>query len=420
MSSDVAISVRGLSKSYTIRHNQTAPTTLAEAAVHRLKHPFDRPEREEFCALDGVSFDVSPGEVLGVIGRNGAGKSTLLKVLSRITAPTRGEVHIYGRVGSLLEVGTGFHPELTGRENIYLNGSILGMRRREIAGRFDEIVSFAGVEQFLDTPVKRYSSGMYVRLAFAVAAHLDTDILLLDEVLAVGDQEFQRRSLGKVRDGALSGKTVILVSHNMPAIQAFSTRALLLHSGSATVYENPQAAIEAHGDTVDRVSSRRSEFAAGPIESVEVLSADGRRHITPRTGDSVKLRIKLRGEIPAGVVVGVRITTPTGVPVFGVNTQYSGTPIRSDMHASEVDLTFESLLLSEGEYVVGVDVHDNSYGVLESKNDALRLDVLASDFYGSGSIPSGRHGLIVLPHQWDIRPLASPSVTAVMADDCEP
>ena len=186
-SSDLAISVRGLSKSYTIRHQEEHHITLAELLLHRARHPLTRQQRETFWALADASFDVRKGEVLGVIGRNGAGKSTLLKLLSRITPPTKGEVRLYGRVGSLLEVGTGFHPELTGRENVYLNGAILGMRTKEINRRFDEIVEFAGVDKFLDTPVKRFSSGMYVRLAFAVAAHLNPEILIVDEVLAVGD-----------------------------------------------------------------------------------------------------------------------------------------------------------------------------------------------------------------------------------------
>ena len=184
---DIAISASGIAKSYIIRHNASDHVTLAETVLHRVMHPFHRPQKELFWALNDITFDVNRGDVVGIIGRNGAGKSTLLKILSRITKPSKGEIHLHGRVGSLLEVGTGFHPELTGRENIYLNGAILGMRKPEIRKHFDAIVDFSGVEQFLDTPVKRYSSGMYVRLAFAVAAHLESEILIVDEVLAVGD-----------------------------------------------------------------------------------------------------------------------------------------------------------------------------------------------------------------------------------------
>ena len=188
---DVAVSVRGLSKSYSIARNAEKHSTIGEALMSKLKNPFQRVERDTFWALNDVNFDIQKGDVVGIIGRNGAGKSTLLKILSRITGPTKGCIDLYGRVGSLLEVGTGFHPELTGRENIFLNGAILGMQKNEIARQFDAIVEFSGTEQFLDTPVKRYSSGMYVRLAFAVAAHLNPEILIIDEVLAVGDSEFQ-------------------------------------------------------------------------------------------------------------------------------------------------------------------------------------------------------------------------------------
>lgn len=237
-SNDIAISVRGLSKAYTIAHNQEQHVTLAESMLSRLRRPFRRAETETFWALKDVSFDIKKGDVVGIIGRNGAGKSTLLKVLSRITEPTAGEIDVYGRIGSLLEVGTGFHPELTGRENIYLNGAILGMRRKEIDRQFDAIVDFSGVEKFLDTPVKRYSSGMYVRLAFAVAAHLESEIMVVDEVLAVGDTGFQKKCLGKMRDVATDGRTVIFVSHNMQAVQNLCSRAVYLRSGQLQLIDS--------------------------------------------------------------------------------------------------------------------------------------------------------------------------------------
>ncbi len=233
-----AIRVEGLGKCYRLTHGSQRGgyRTLRESLVDAVKAPFRRasaggPQTEDFWALSDVSFAVQPGEVVGIIGRNGAGKSTLLKILSRITKPTTGRVEINGRVGSLLEVGTGFHPELTGRENIYLNGSILGMSRVEIAKKFDEIVAFAEVEKFLDTPVKRYSSGMYVRLAFAVAAHLEPEILIVDEVLAVGDAQFQKKCLGKMSDLASSGRTVLFVSHQMAAVQSLCSHAVLMERG---------------------------------------------------------------------------------------------------------------------------------------------------------------------------------------------
>ena len=234
-----AIDAAGVWKEYAIRiaGQRQSGTTLYDVASAWLRAPVDRlrtlagRETERFWALRGLDFEITEGEAVGVIGRNGAGKSTLLKILSRITAPTRGRITLRGRMASLLEVGTGFHPELTGRENVYLNGAIMGMKQREVARKFDEIVAFAGVEKFLDTPVKRYSSGMYVRLAFAVAAHLEADILVVDEVLAVGDAAFQRKSLNKMGDVARRGRTVLFVSHNLAAIRNLCTRALLLEHG---------------------------------------------------------------------------------------------------------------------------------------------------------------------------------------------
>src|SRR5881275_1598668 len=231
------IRAEGVSKQYRIGKSKEDFPTLRDALAGAVRSPLRwakaaaRPATPTFWALRDVGFEVAPGEVVGIIGRNGAGKSTLLKILSRITEPTEGRVRIKGRVASLLEVGTGFHPELTGRENIFLNGTILGMRRAEIVRRFDEIVEFAGVGRFLDTPVKRYSSGMQVRLAFAVAAHLEPEILLVDEVLAVGDAEFQEKCLGKMRDVTREGRTVVFVSHNLAAVRALCSRALVLEQG---------------------------------------------------------------------------------------------------------------------------------------------------------------------------------------------
>ncbi len=254
--SQIAIKVENLSKKYIISHEKKSARyeTFSDTLIHGSKNiakkiirPFSSREldpqtQEEFWALKDINFEINQGDKVGIIGRNGAGKSTLLKVLSRITEPTSGRIHVNGRIASLLEVGTGFHPELTGRENIYLNGAILGMSRKEIKAKFDEIVAFAGVERFLDTPVKRYSSGMYVRLAFSVAAHLEPEILVVDEVLAVGDAEFQRKCLGKMEHVSNEGKTVIFVSHSMPAIEKLCSRGLIIHKGlikyrSNNIYE---------------------------------------------------------------------------------------------------------------------------------------------------------------------------------------
>jgi lipopolysaccharide transport system ATP-binding protein len=284
------ISVEGLGKQYSLGARQARYGSLRDTITNLVRAPFTAggkagraARHEKFWAVRGVNFEVAPGEVVGVIGRNGAGKSTLLKILSRITEPTEGRVRLFGRVGSLLEVGTGFHPELSGRENVYLNGSILGMRRSEIARRFDEIVAFAEVERFIDTTVKHYSSGMYMRLAFAVAAHLEPEILVVDEVLAVGDSSFQRKCLSKMQDIGQQGRTVLFVSHNMPAITRLCPRTILLDagkvlldgpsyevvskyltSGLGTVAERkwPEA-VNAPGDAVAR------------LRSVRVVSEDG-------------------------------------------------------------------------------------------------------------------------------------------------
>lgn len=272
MSSKAALALHGVSKRYNLGVSQgiggwgqmwMQRTTMADIALRKLRHPLQREERAEFWALRDVTFSLDDGDVLGLVGRNGAGKSTMLKVISRITDLTEGRIDLYGRVGSLLEVGTGFHPELTGRENIFLNGSILGMRRREIEHEFEAIVDFAGVEHFLDTPVKRFSSGMMVRLAFSIAAHLRTEILLVDEVLAVGDKAFRDKCLGKLSSVAESGRTVIYVSHLMETVTQLCTKAVLLEKGKLTMEGSPDEVVNSYllrlaeaSDLLDTVDTR--------------------------------------------------------------------------------------------------------------------------------------------------------------------
>ncbi len=282
----VAIDAQGLSKSYRIGELQAAYGTLRESMSHAVRRATGREhhsQREDIWALRDVSFEVQEGEVLGVVGRNGAGKSTLLKILTRITTPTEGRAEIRGRVGSLLEVGTGFHPELTGRENIYLNGAILGMKRREIQKKLGEIIEFSGVERFIDTPVKRYSSGMHVRLAFSVAAHFEPEILLVDEVLAVGDAEFQARCLGRMEEIGATGRTVLFVSHNMQTVSQLCDRALLLEGGRVA-RDGPSGEVVAHylQTTAGAGSSHEwpdDETAPGDdlvrLRSVRIVRADG-------------------------------------------------------------------------------------------------------------------------------------------------
>jgi homopolymeric O-antigen transport system ATP-binding protein len=310
-----AIDAVGLSKRYRIGEMQAAYGTLRESMVHTVRRLRGREHRdhrqEEIWALRDVSFDVARGQVLGIIGRNGAGKSTLLKVLTRITSPTTGHAEIRGRVGSLLEVGTGFHPELTGRENIYLNGAILGMKRREIKQKLPEMVAFSGVEQFMDTPVKRYSSGMYVRLAFSVAAHFEPEIMLVDEVLAVGDAEFQARCLGRMEDMGATGRTVLFVSHNMQAVSQLCDRALLLEGGRI-VRDGPSEEVVAHYlQTSAGAGSSRSwpdlEDAPGDdvvrLRSVRIVGRDG------STADFIDVRQ------PVGIELGFTVLGP-GPPVL--------------------------------------------------------------------------------------------------------
>jgi homopolymeric O-antigen transport system ATP-binding protein len=278
--SDIAIRVENLSKKYEIRTGKYRHDTLRDQIAHSLGSLFQsnghsNAGRQTFWALKGVSFKVTPGEVVGIIGKNGAGKSTLLKILSRITCPTAGSADIHGRIASLLEVGTGFHGELTGRENIYLNGAILGMKKAEIDRKFDEIVAFSEVDKFIDTPVKRYSSGMYVRLAFAVAAHLEPEILVIDEVLAVGDAAFQKKCLGKMGDVASLGRTVLFVSHNMSAVAQICSRILFLENGQIVLDGDPSSVISAYltSGTIPRASWRNSDTEKPRDAEFQFISA---------------------------------------------------------------------------------------------------------------------------------------------------
>jgi lipopolysaccharide transport system ATP-binding protein len=325
----IAIEAHELSKRYRIGQMQAAYGTLRDSlsrAGRRLAGDAGpRHKREEIWALRDVSFDVQQGEVLGLIGRNGAGKSTLLKLLTRITAPTSGHAVIRGRVGSLLEVGTGFNPELTGRENVFLNGSILGMKRREIQRKMSDIVEFSGVEKFLDTPVKRYSSGMYVRLAFSVAAHLEPEILLVDEVLAVGDAEFQQRCLGRMEDFSGTGRTVIFVSHNMQAVNQLCNRTIWLDEGSVMEDGDPSTVVthymqQSHAAGA-QVTFPDDESAPGDdlvrLLSVRVVDGDGDTVETVDVRDAVGIEIRFRvlREGPP-VFAKIRVVEPRGTAAF--------------------------------------------------------------------------------------------------------
>jgi homopolymeric O-antigen transport system ATP-binding protein len=358
------IEVEGLSKRYRLGQLQRGYDTLRDTIAHgvnRLAHREHRPKAEEIWALHDVSFTVEQGEVLGVIGPNGAGKSTLLKILTRITSPTRGEAVIRGRVGSLLEVGTGFHGELTGRENIYLNGSILGMKRREITRKLPEIVEFSGVGRFIDTPVKRYSSGMYVRLAFSVAAHLEPEILLVDEVLAVGDAEFQRRCLGRMEELSRYGRTVLFVSHQMQVLARLCDRAILLREGSV-VRDGPSDEVVAH---YLQTAAGMGSSAAWP----DLESAPGGKRVRLREVRVVNEAGELLDSADVRRPVGIEITFTVlrgDVPVFPKikvldgegNTAFNtvDTSARWEEHPAPGDYTVTAWipgnLLNEGLYSV--------------------------------------------------------------------
>jgi lipopolysaccharide transport system ATP-binding protein len=363
-------------------------------------------------ALRDVSFEVAQGEVVGIVGPNGAGKSTLLKVLSRITDPTEGLVRIRGRLSSLLEVGIGFHPELTGRENVYFNGAVLGMRKAEIDRRFDDIVEFADVTAFLDTPVKRYSSGMHVRLAFAVAAHLDPDILIVDEVLAVGDVAFQRKCLGKMEEASQQGRTILFVSHNLAAIEHLCHTGLLLEQGrlafrgtakEATAYYLANIATATAGadsHIVDLRPARRAEGARGLLRRLEFYTGDDRplNGAIP-VGSSFVVRISFTLESrAAGFDVGIRFDSLLGQRILTTSTAFDPDfvpPERAGEHVVVCEIP--SLPLMPGDYHLRVALHVGGTEV-DAVDDAARLTILAADYYRTGKMP--RSGTFVLAQRW--------------------
>lgn len=387
-----AISVQGLGKEYRLGETVTSSLREVLSAPARWFRP--RPPVESFWALRDVSFDIQPGEVVGVIGRNGAGKSTLLKLMSRITTPTLGQIALRGRLTSLLEVGTGFHPELTGRENIFLNGAIMGMQRREIARKFDEIVAFAEVEQFLDTPVKRYSSGMYVRLAFAVAAHLEPDILIIDEVLAVGDAQFQKKCLGKIENVAGSGRTVMFVSHNMATMAALCTRALFLQRGQLKLDGPVRECIDAHLGQLEEIASaplaeRTDRTGDGRLRFLDfwLENAAGERVPTALLGDDVQVCLAYQAHCELEhVYVAFDIRDQLGEAVSNLNTADVGAdfPVVS-AGRGVFHCTLPRFPIRAGRY------HGNVYAsarghVCDFLQAGIVFDVEDGDFYGTGSL----------------------------------
>jgi len=402
MSSDVAISVRGIGKTFQVTSTQARATTLGEVISQKIRRPFSRQERgKKFDALRDISFEVNRGEVLGIVGHNGAGKSTLLKILSQITPPTTGAIDLQGRVGSLLEVGTGFHPELTGRENIYLNGTILGMSRREIDREFENIVAFAETEEFLDVPVKRYSSGMYVRLAFAVAAHLKPDILIVDEVLAVGDVAFQRKCLGKMDEVASrEGRTVLFVSHQMAAVQQLCSSCILLEKGRIGARGTASEMTALYLDSAGSPAARKDEEGAEYRLEVSATSSGGEPTRMWRYGTTLCIQVVVSSRKPMWKpAVDLAFYDPFRRRLFAIQSdRLSGSPNQCEgswTFRCEVDnpgFTVSELLIDAG-------LREGVGEYLALQVEALRLPTDVS------SLPEGAStdGLIYprLKHSWE-------------------
>jgi len=414
--SDIAIRVDNLGKQYRIGRSEGRASykTLRESISGAVISPFrwlgrnGRSQEETIWALKDVSFKVKQGESIGIIGRNGAGKSTLLKILSRITEPTRGTVDLYGRVGSLLEVGTGFHPELSGRENIYLNGAILGMRRAEIDRKFDEIVDFAEIEKFIDTPVKHYSSGMYLRLAFAVAAHMETEILLVDEVLAVGDAGFQKKCLGKMGDVAKGGRTILFVSHNLPAIKRICSRGIVLENGFISFDGETDTAVQKYKGTIQdkwfaifqpnnqkAIRINRLEICASndTLETGEIDTADG---------VLIKVRYDVNRAI-TGAHAFLRIHTDDGETLLSTS-DADVLPSRLGLREPgqyNCQICIPPRILGEGSYTItwsaGIPFQEN----IDVEFHALAFHVVDQKTSRTQFIHRGRPGLLALDIDWN-------------------
>ncbi len=406
--SSTVIRVDRLSKRYRVGGRVQSHRRLAEALGELARAPFRRlrgtADGETFWALKDVSFEVGRGEVLGIVGKNGAGKSTLLKILSRITEPTAGRAELHGRVASLLEVGTGFHGELTGRENVYLNGTFLGMRKREIDRKFDAIVAFSEVDRFIDTPVKRYSSGMYVRLAFAVAAHLEPEILLVDEVLAVGDAEFQRKCLGKMNDIAQEGRTVLFVSHNMAAIQRLCSSAILLREGKVPFSGDAASVVAEYlrGDGPSGVGFRAERETGKPqLLSAELRDAQGKAIERPLSTSPLvfDLAYVLPHRVP-GTRVGIGVLSVDGVVVFTSNTRDVAADVPSDAGRYRARVTVPDDVLLAGDYHLAVCIYTDGE-ILDLHEPAMSFTVES----GPSPLYLGqfrRKGFVHVPCRWRV------------------
>jgi lipopolysaccharide transport system ATP-binding protein len=425
---DIAIRIEGLGKQYRIGGTKTKYKTLRNSITDSILTPARRLKRllsgdatgamemdEAFWAVEDISFDVKQGEVVGIVGHNGAGKSTLLKILSRITLPTKGYADVYGRIGALLEVGTGFHPELTGRENIYLNGAILGMTRSEITRKLDEIIAFAEIEQFINTPVKFYSSGMGLRLGFAVAAHLEPEILVVDEVLAVGDAAFQKKCLGKMGEVSKEGRTILFVSHNMAAVAALCTRGVLLSHGHVAK-DGPVNDIITHymemgankvtiplTERTDRRGSGRFRFT-----NVAFLNQEG--DLTSSGVSGRPLTIVLDYEAPDGktardVDAFIAFYGSFGELLFAPHVRLTHGAFEEIPPKGHMVCHIPKLPLTPGSYRFSVEMGIAPDHLIDSIDDAGVLFVEPGDFYGTGNLPLQQHTkALMVDHQWELRP----------------
>ncbi|MEA5503469.1 ABC transporter ATP-binding protein [Halotia wernerae UHCC 0503] len=421
--SDTVIKVENLSKKYIIGHQQqeryTALRDVIANGAKGLLSPFQNPKsklqnsQEEFWALKDVSFEIKQGDRVGIIGRNGAGKSTLLKILSRITEPTKGRIKIKGRVASLLEVGTGFHPELTGRENIYLNGAILGMSKVEIQRKFDEIVAFAEIEKFLDTPVKRYSSGMYVRLAFAVAAHLEPEILVVDEVLAVGDAQFQKKCLGKMEDIGKEGRTVLFVSHQIVAIQKLCQRAIWLNQGQLVNNDQTQIVIRKYLSSSTNLSSisladRKDRKGDGKIRftSVQFQNENWEKVTCFYSGQNVKILLFFTNNTQENLKnlnVALGIDNQIGGRITNLSTEVKGSKLHDVQSNTDcLIVEIDKLPLTPGRYEFTIFSTVNSI-VADWISNAGFFEVEGGDFYGAGKLPPAMQGNFLLEYTFYVK-----------------
>jgi lipopolysaccharide transport system ATP-binding protein len=421
--SDLVIKVENLAKQY--RLGQVGRRTLSHDVNrwwHKIRGKEDpylkigqenertkRSESEYVWALRDINFQVKKGEVLGIIGSNGAGKSTLLKILSKVTAPTEGQVKIKGRIASLLEVGTGFHQDLSGRENIFLNGAILGMTKKEIASKFDEIVDFAGVERYIDTPVKRYSSGMYVRLAFAVAAHLEPEILIIDEVLAVGDAEFQKKCLGKMKNVSENdGRTVLFVSHNMPALINLCTNAIVLKNGCKVFAGGTEECIDFYLNNTKWKADLNLSFSEnrkgnGDITCSKVCFLDKQMsHLaSAKSGDDINIEIcyLVKKEAVHYVLFRLQIIGAHEEVLFTCNTEHTYGLIHTISKSGSVICNIPKLPLFGGSYNIHIQIYSRQSGLLDEIELYKALTVVDGDFFGTGKIPAVKKGLLV-SHCW--------------------